>query len=163
MKSILFLFLGIIVGVFSACNSNKKSETPIELGTEQVENPNFDYLLGEWIRTNEDPGKLTYEKWVKVNDTLYMGVGSTISNNDTIWQEKMELTTFQKIWTFRVLPNQDTIPTDFILTAKNDSSFTCENPENEFPKTIHYWSAKHLLIAEISDGSNSVMYNFQKK
>ncbi|MFB2118879.1 hypothetical protein [Parapedobacter sp. 2B3] len=32
----------------------------------------FDFLVGEWTRTNEEAGKQTLESWVKRNDSTYV-------------------------------------------------------------------------------------------
>lgn len=45
---------------------------------------NFDWILGEWKRTNEKIGHNTYEKWTKISATEYRSFGFTLSGLDTI-------------------------------------------------------------------------------
>jgi hypothetical protein len=38
----------------------------------------FDWLIGNWVRTNDQPNRMTYENWSKVNDSVYNGLGYTM-------------------------------------------------------------------------------------
>ena len=121
---------------------------------------NFDFLMGEWERTNEKAGKQTFETWVKRNNSTYIGHSYTLSGTDTVWQENTVLTPIAGVWHYQVRMPGDTASTDFRVTASNGQSFTCENRENEFPKSISYRKSGTNLHAEISGGRNAVTFLF---
>lgn len=136
-----------------ACEPKKKSSNL----------PSFDYLVGNWIRTNDTPDNQTYESWTKINDSTYFGHGYTVQQRDTIWQEFATLTKVDSAWYFQVREAIDAPTTDFIITSYTSEAFTCENQENEFPKVIKYHKAKEGLHAEISDDSTIIKFQFINK
>lgn len=155
------LTLITILFVFIACNS--KDEKKTEVPTETAHEIKFDFLIGKWFRTNDSEGKATFESWKKLNDSTYLGHGFTMKGKDTIWQENVVLSPVENVWYFKVKSPSDTISTDFKLTEKTDSSFVCENPQNEFPKIIKYRKNGNHLSAEISDGENTIPFEFSKR
>ena len=64
MKNIFYLLFSFII--LSACKSN------------QTNQQNFDFLIGNWTRTNEKEGKMTLENWQKENPTTYLGHSFTL-------------------------------------------------------------------------------------
>ena len=54
----------------------------------------------------------------------------------------------------------ETLSTDFKVAKSDGQSFTCENPENDFPKSISYRKARTELHAEMSGGGTSVKFLF---
>ena len=52
-----FTFLILFIFSLNSCESTKTS----------ADKPSFDFLVGEWIRTNEKPDRKTYENWKKVD------------------------------------------------------------------------------------------------
>ena len=153
MKKIIFGIVTIIG--FGACQSNKVAST---------KGNHFNFLVGEWIRTNEKTDRKTYESWKKLNNTTYLGCGFTIKNNDTISQEHLTITKIDEKWILKVkLDKTKEETTDFELIKSDKNTFTVENQENDFPKIIKYWKNGTLLNAEISnDESNKVPFIFEK-
>lgn len=45
---------------------------------------NFDWLCGNWVRTNDEEGYRTYENWMKNSNTEYIGLGCTLQDGDTV-------------------------------------------------------------------------------
>ncbi|GGG95927.1 hypothetical protein GCM10007415_33950 [Parapedobacter pyrenivorans] len=121
---------------------------------------NFDFMIGEWERTNEGAGKRTFETWVKQNDFTYLGHSYTLQGADTVWQEHTMLSPIAGVWHLKVRLMGETQSTDFKITQSDGGSFTCENPQNEFPKTIRYQRAGAELHAEISGGGDPVAFLF---
>lgn len=122
----LFIFCILMI---IACKDIKKAEKS------NVDAPNhFDWLAGSWQRSNDDPGQQTYEQWKKATETLYHGLGFTMQDKDTIWQENVRLIWKDTTWVYSVLGKGDLTSTDFVLTSTTDKSFICENQKNEFPK-----------------------------
>ncbi len=124
---------------------------------------NFDWLLGEWVRTNETEGKQTFESWEKINDSTYHSHGYTLQGQDTVWQEWVEISSRNGDIYLQARMKDEAETTDFLITSLNDSSFISNNPENEFPKEIKYWMDGDILKAEISDGDMRIPYEFVRK
>ena len=53
-------------------------------------------------------------------------------------------------------------PTLFKFTEQTDSSFVCENPQNEFPKKIKYFLDNKQLKAIISAEDFRIDFIFEK-
>lgn len=121
---------------------------------------NFDFVIGEWERTNEDAGKHTFETWVKRDASTYLGHSYTLQGADTVWQEHTVLSPIAGVWHLQVRLMGETQSTDFKVTQSDDGSFTCANPQNEFPKTIRYKRAGTELHAEISGGGDPIPFLF---
>jgi len=153
MKKLLLFFIII----FAACNPKEKTivsnETPAA---------NFDWLLGNWVRTNEKNDRQTYENWIKKSNSEYSGEGFTLQNNDTIWKETVQLQEANGQWKFAVTPKGETKQTVFELIKVENNAFTCESKTNDFPKIIHYFKDGNSLKADISGGDMKVLFEFQK-
>jgi hypothetical protein len=143
------IVIGVLFGLWG-CNSSK---------TETAKN--FDWLLGKWLRTNDQEGRKTFEKWEKLNDSTYVGHGYTLQAQDTVWQENMKLISSHGSWDLQVKTHKDSVSTNFKLTTFDPVSFTFENPNNAFPKVIKYKKGEGTLIAEISDADMTVDFIFK--
>ena len=125
-----------------------------------IDNANFDWLLGNWKRTNEAEGLQTFENWKQINDTEFRGLGYTLKASDTIWQESIKLIKTSEQWNYIVkLPNAKT-PTIFKVTKIEMTSFTCENPDNEFPKKIRYTKVEKGINAVTSGDGKVILFQF---
>lgn len=155
---IILLIIALVVFIVSCKNnSTEKSNNESPAVTE-----NFDWLIGNWQRINEEEGKETYETWNKVNNTKYIGVGFTMQNSDTIWKENIKLLKSDDNWNFEVSVMNEYSPTVFKLTNISDESFTCENELNEFPKKIKYFKNEDKISAVISGGETKVLFEFER-
>ena len=63
---------------------------------------NFDWLVGNWIRTNGDDLEQTYEQWQKVSSEEYRGLGFTLAENDTVFKEELILQKVEDHWKLKV-------------------------------------------------------------
>lgn len=148
--------------IFISCNSTEDKKTEVQ--DETTMNANFDFLAGEWFRTNDAEGRKTFEIWKKNNDSTYLGHGFTMKGKDTIWQERVVLSPVKGEWYFQVKSPKDSISTNFKLTEYTDTSFVCENQQNEFPKIIQYIkNGEDRFHAEISADTIKIDFEFQKK
>ncbi|MBU2912749.1 MULTISPECIES: DUF6265 family protein [Reichenbachiella] len=161
MKQIAILLLGIFV---VSCSPNKKEvQNTTADSTAVVESTeHFDWLLGQWSRLNEEEGKETYEHWDKVSDTEYAGLGFTMQEADTIWQENMRLVKVDKNWDLMVQSPGESEPTVFKGTDHSATEFTCTNSKNDFPNTIKYWKDEDKLSALVSGGDLSISFAFER-
>lgn len=122
----------------------------------------FEYLLGNWKRSNEKEDRETFENWTKENNSEFRGVGFTLQNGDTIWQEKIILMLSNDVWEYKVTGRGEAQPKVFRLTRINEDGFTAENPENEFPQRIEYQKSGNKLIATISGDTMVIPFEFEK-
>lgn len=152
-KGVCFVFSLIMM---AACG------TPEEAPPVHIAVSNFDWLVGNWMRTNEEPGMATHENWKKVNDSTYSAHSYTLKGADTLWQETTTLLPDKGGWYFKVSVPGKKATTDFQLLSADDSSFACENKRNKFPKNIQYRLKEQTLEAEISGGGDNVVFIFKK-
>jgi len=139
-----------------------KKNDPKMTNPETVTVKNFDWLVGNWIRTNEKDGKETYENWIKKSDSEYTSHGFTLKNKDTVWQEKVRLVQSGADWNFSVTVPGETQETVFKLTQIKEQTFSCENQQNEFPKIIRYLKKGENLYAVISGGDMEIPFEFKR-
>ena len=126
--------------------------------------PGFDWIVGNWQRTNDKEGNQTFETWIKVNDTEYQGMGITINGSDTIFQEHIVLRqTTTPNWNFEVTGVADSLPTIFKFSKSGTQSVTFKNMENEFPTHIQYKKEGNQLKALIWAGEDKVEFEFEKR
>lgn len=153
------IFLTIMVLCCLSCE--EKNKIKAEPSEEVVVDKNFDWLIGNWERTNEKEGKQTFENWVKINKDKYQGLGFTMKDKDTIWKETISMIKVSGTWNFEVKGKADSLSTVFIVTEIDESSFICENKENEFPKKIGYSKSEKGILAVISGGDMEIPFEFE--
>ncbi len=151
--------IAIVVLIFIGFSCQSPTADSVD---SHIADGNFDWILGDWIRTNDKEDKMTFEMWRKLNDSKYRGFGYTMQNGDTIWQERMELVEKNGNWSFDVTGKGEAMPTKFRLTAIEKGNFVCENRQNEFPKKIEYSKEGAKLHAKISDDDMEVPFVFEK-
>jgi hypothetical protein len=127
----------------------------------------LEWMVGDWVRSNDQLGKVTYEQWSKVSDLEYVGRGFTVNIDEsifepeTIFREELRLLFINDTLTYEVTGVNEA-PTLFKFIELTDTSFVCVNPENEFPKKIAYLHKKRQMIAAISDGNQTIQFNFRR-
>jgi hypothetical protein len=122
---------------------------------------NFDWLIGSWLRANDQEGNLTYEHWIKNSGTEYTGLGCTLHKGDTIFKEHLRLIRTGENWNLEVSGVNET-PTLFLMTRHAENSFECENKNNEFPKNIAYSLHDSLLYARVFDNDTEITFIFER-
>jgi len=85
------IFVYLFVIVLLSCNQSGKEGVKSETKSTEVATTteNFNWLLGNWKRLDEEAGKETFEIWEKLSSKEYVGIGFTMQNGDTIKQEKI--------------------------------------------------------------------------
>jgi hypothetical protein len=120
---------------------------------------NLDWLLGSWVRLNDDEGRQTFEIWEKETNQEFRGNGYTMSGEDTIFKEDMRILFKEENVNLEVSGvNQD--PTYFKFIGQETNAFACENPANEFPQRIEYIYQNDTIFATIMGGANSIVFVF---
>ncbi|MEH6705517.1 DUF6265 family protein [Galbibacter orientalis] len=134
----------------------------ISFSCREQASPNFDWLLGNWERVNEEEGKVTYEFWKKITDKEYKGLSFTLKSNDTIFKENMQLLKIDGKWNLHVLAPKEPHPTVFKVTTMEGNSFIAENKEIEFPTKIAYKQMDTSLNAAVSNKEMKISFEFKK-
>lgn len=152
MKAILkCTAITFIAFVFTMCNSKQNQSTE-----------NFNWLLGNWQRTNEEQGKTTFENWQKNNDSEYNGIGFTIQNNDTISKEKMKIVNVDGKWNLLVKTQEEKDFIRFEMPEIQDDKFECKNDTLDFPKLIKYWKNGNKINALVSGDNLNLSFEFKR-
>ncbi|WP_075344573.1 DUF6265 family protein [Tenacibaculum agarivorans] len=121
----------------------------------EIQNPKF--LIGKWKRVNDEPSKSTYEFW----NENYSGLGFTLQNKDTVFREDLSIVSINGVKQFQVTGVNEN-PTLFKITELSNTSFTCENPDNDFPKKITYWLEEEKLHAKVANDEFAIDFEFER-
>jgi len=161
MSRILLLLMALLM---VSCQFLSNENKIVSEAQTAVENPlvNFDWLLGKWQRNNEDPGKETFENWIKISPTEYTGIGFTMQANDTVKQEQIRLIQKNKQWLLEVKTLEDTKATSFKMISFSKDTFTCENNDIDFPNRIKYWKNGTKINASVAGGDFEIAFEFEK-
>lgn len=115
------------------------------------------WLVGKWIRVNEEENNKTYEFW----NEDFTGLGFTLQESDTTFVEKMSFIANNNNLYLKVTGlGEDT--TLFAFTKQSDDSFIVENNRNQFPKKIEYRFNGNTLKTIISNEEFSIDFTFNK-
>jgi hypothetical protein len=115
------------------------------------------FLIGNWIRLNDKPGNQTYETW----NTDFTGIGYTKQGQNTTFKEMLSIVIINDTLHLQV-EGVNPKPTLFKFTQQTDTSFICENPQNEFPKKIKYFLDNNQLKAIVSADDFRIDFIFDK-
>jgi len=159
MRKKLMLLTGVLI---ISCNQKTEQKTDVDAITLTENAENFDWLLGKWKRINEVEGVETFENWQKTSATDYVGIGFTMKNKDTIWQEKMQLHNLDGKWNLVVKVPEEAETITFYGVSHNENEFSCENNENDFPNLIKYQKNGEKIHAVISGGDLEISYDFER-
>lgn len=126
-------------------------------GSEIKKNQNPTFLIGNWKRLNDKPGSQTYEMW----NTNLVGMGYTMKGTKRSFQEILSIVKIDDTLHLEVKGVNEN-PTLFKFTNQTDSSFVCENPQNEFQKKIKYFIENKQLKASVSGDDFRIDFVFDK-
>jgi hypothetical protein len=120
------------------------------------------WLTGTWNRTNVKAGRVAHERWVKTAEG-FQGWGVNLNGADTTFVEKLRIVSKDnKLYYVADVP-QNKESTYFLIKEISANSFTCENPQHDFPKKIVYQLDGNKLKATISGNGKSMDYLFERK
>jgi uncharacterized protein YciI len=120
-----------------------------------------DFLQGTWKMEDKD----IYEHWDKLNDNTMKGLSYHLCNGKLTIFEYLDIsrTADEIIYTASVLNQNQGKGINFKLT-KTDSTFTFENPDHDFPKTIVYRKlTESEMFVQLSGGMEQVLAYKLKK
>lgn len=158
MKAFVRLLILVLISfTIAMCSSLQNDEKPTMQSSE-----NFDWLLGNWKRTNDKNGKQTFENWKKISADEYSGVGFTLQNNDTISKEEMTLLKANNRWNFLVKVQDEKNFISFEMAEINQDNFECKNDSLDFPNRIKYWKNGNKINALVSGDSMKLYFEFER-
>ena len=123
----------------------------------------LDWMAGTWKRTNTKEGESGYEKWVKLSDSTWQGLGITLNGKDTSAIEKLTITIKKKGIYYIADVSGNPEPVWYLFSELTDNGFICENTEYDFPKKIQYRKQGNKIKATISGNGKFIDYLFKKK
>lgn len=147
MKSGLLLIVAVIALLVFPSGLPEPAET------------SFDWLVGQWKRTNDQDGYQTFERWTRLEDGNYLGHGEVYSEGNVVFQEELRLRFSNNEWTLTV-SSLEQVPVVFRMSSSTDSSFVVENPNHDFPKIIRYARVVDELHASIEGDPVKIDYFF---
>jgi Domain of unknown function (DUF6265) len=156
MKPFLPVFALLLCSGFAFC------QTTSQPGPSDLKKLNW--LAGGWTRTNTKPGRSGHERWTRLNDAEWEGLGIALHGRDTTFVEilKIVLKDGSICYVADLVENKQ--PTYFKFTEITDHGFVCENPQHDFPKKISYQkTGDTTLKATISGDGRFVDYFFEKQ
>ena len=124
---------------------------------------NLHWLIGHWERISMKDGSSGYEEWQKSGENELSGRGVTLEDGDTILIEKIRLVEKENSIYYVADVPENNRSVYFRLTSIDDCSFTCVNPEHDFPKKIVYLKKGNQLVVTISDETRAIDYVFVKR
>jgi len=147
-----YYILCCIILLILSCNTKEKQE---------AYSSDFDFLIGDWERTNTKPGVVTMEHWTITSPTEYLGHGYTLEKKDTTFQERMRLARNGNSWVLEVSgPNEEAVA--FEVTRFGPNYLTAQNPNHDFPKKIAYSHFDDTLSAKVSNDDTEISFIFWK-
>lgn len=152
----LLLFIPLLV--LASCGPPGTQDSP---PSEVAASVDFDWLIGHWQRSDDKPGRQTYERWKRTTNVLYSGFGYTVAEQDTVWQEDMRIYKREGVWTLEVSGEGEKVP--FEIQEVSSTGFTSINPQHDFPQVISYELRGDSLYAVISGEGMEVPFTFGRK
>ena len=152
----LSLFVLLAMSLLQSCNDENKTSS-----SQENASPDFEWLVGSWVRTNDKNSNETFEYWRKNSSEEYIGLGCTIQKGDTIFKENLRIANINGEWNLEVSGVNEN-PTLFLVTRQTKNGFTSENEANEFPKKIEYFLDGETLNAIVSAGDTEIPFSFKK-
>lgn len=125
--------------------------------------PKLHWLEGTWTKKTPRPGRTGFERWERSPVIAMKGIGVTMKENDTLFQERLQLQVRDNALYYVADVAENKGPVWFKITRITADGFTCENPEHDFPKKIVYQRTDEKLNVTISGDGKSVDFFFERK
>jgi len=123
----------------------------------------LDWIAGTWKRTDTKGDESGFEKWEKLSDSTWAGLGITLKGKDTTAVEKMTIRIKKTRIYYIADVSGNPEPVWYQLSELNENGFVCENTEHDFPKKIQYRHQGNKIKATISGDGKFIDYGFKKK
>lgn len=112
------------------------------------------WIMGNWqqLELNNGETNVAYEKWHKVSESTYEGVGFTLNEkNKTIFNESLRIVVMQDQLFYIAKVTNNALPIAFKATKCTENAIQFENKEHDFPQQLIYTRSGNNLTVEVSD------------
>lgn len=110
----------------------------------------LEWILGTWIRQNAKAGELQQERWWRISDREFRGMGMVTRDSDTVFVEKLGILLEDgSLYYVADVPENPT-PVYFKFTSQGKQAFVSENPLHDAPKRIAYELEGKVMTARVS-------------
>lgn len=149
MKNILF-YLSLLPFLLLACQDSPSTSK------EQTVNSGYyldeaSWILGDW--ENHTTSRGLNESWSRLNDSVFLGLGTFMDGDDTLSSERIQLEQIgNELFYVPVVDNQNQgMPVRFKMKEKSGKHLLFENANHDFPQFISYTLIKaDSMVAKIS-------------
>jgi len=144
--SLYLLFLPFFWVACQNTSSSEKEEAP----TEDFLN-DATWLLGDW--ENHTTSRGLNESWKRLNDSVFVGLGTFMDGEDTLSSESIHLEQLgNELYYVPIVSNQNQgMPVRFKMKEQSDKHLLFENVNHDFPQNISYTLiSPDSMIAKIS-------------
>lgn len=120
------------------------------------------FLIGNWKIENKE----SYEQWDKVNETTLKGFAYKLKNDQMLVTEYLDISETKKgINYYATVLNQNQGKAVNFRLKKQDSTFTFENPNHDFPKKIIYQKINNheVFVQVLDENQKGFSYKMQKQ
>jgi len=170
MKSLSVSICLLIISVI-ACNNESSMNDSVEKDSTVTEPKGpppllFDRFLGTWKSFN---GR-SYERWVKNANGNYHSVGFRVKDNDTTWEEDINIYPQGNAWISenKVNGQNEGRSVKFTSTIFTENMVQFSNPAHDFPTDINY-SIHHpdtlnafIIGPNSKGGRDTIHFNFRR-
>ena len=134
--SIILIFLSLSIGLFGQVKEESLGE--------------LEWILGIWERQNGKPGMTQHERWWKISDHEFKGIGIRMIDSDTVFVEKLCIKIEDGDVYYIADVDENPEPVYFKFSNWGEKSFVSENPEHDAPKKIEYLLNGNLITTKVS-------------
>lgn len=127
MRFLLLIIIFQLTAIMAQFHENNISEDPFE---------KLNWIVDNWIYKDGD--NITYENWIKENDSLLIGESYTVRNSDTVFSEQLKIERIEGDVYYTAVVKHNPGPVRFMLVELGDNKAVFENPEHDFPNRIIY-------------------------
>lgn len=128
-----------------------------------VATKDLDLFIGTW----KVEGKAQYEVWEKISSNAYKGYAYRLNNNEKSITETLSIKVDNNDVIFEAtVPDQNEGRTvQFLLNTDNDSCFSFENEDHDFPKKIQYKKINdgQMEVRVLGDNDEGFSYMLYKE
>jgi hypothetical protein len=115
------------------------------------------WIADRWISMPGEsmPGvSITYENWVRLDDTSYSGESHTVNNGDTVFIEQLKIEKIGDDIFYTAIVEHNPGPVHFKLVELDLNKAVFENLEHDFPNRIIYMLKKDGSLYARIEGRN---------
>lgn len=123
----------------------------------------YDWMVGEWERTNGKPGTQTLESWKKIDPETYTSEAMVLSGPDTLFVEHCTIKKIDNDYYYIAEVDHNDSPTHFKIIESKKGSFIAVNEAHDFPKKITYTINGNELNAAVSGDDKVIEYQFKRR